>query len=60
MATGPLTGGLIYDTFASYGWLFIGSFVLGIGAFLIALTFRHFPEGGRSPATVDLLPVAQR
>ncbi len=60
MATGPLTGGLIYDTFASYGWLFIGSFVLGIGAFLIALTFRPFPDGGRSPATVDLLPVAQR
>jgi MFS family permease len=25
MATGPLAGGLIYDTFASYGWLYIGS-----------------------------------
>jgi MFS family permease len=51
MATGPLTGGLIFDTFASYGWLFIGSFGLGIGAFLIALTFRPFPEARRQPAT---------
>jgi MFS family permease len=44
MATGPLAGGLIYDAFGSYGWLFIGSFGLGIGAFLIALTFRPFRE----------------
>jgi MFS family permease len=42
MATGPLAGGLIYDTFASYGWLYIGSWGLGIGAFSIALTFRPF------------------
>jgi MFS family permease len=40
MATGPLAGGLIYDTFASYGWLYIGACGMGIGAFLIALTFR--------------------
>ncbi|MCV9965850.1 MFS transporter [Pararhizobium sp. BT-229] len=44
MATGPLTGGLIYDTFASYGWLYIGSWGIGIGAFLIAMTFRPFPK----------------
>ena len=44
MATGPVTGGLIFDTFASYGWLFIGSFGIGIGAFLIAMTFRPFPK----------------
>jgi MFS family permease len=60
MATGPLTGGLIYDTFASYGWLFIGSFGLGIGAFLIALTFRPFPEVGRATAADRLLPAGQR
>jgi MFS family permease len=42
MATGPLAGGLIYDRFASYGWLYIGSFGLGLGAFLIALTFRPY------------------
>jgi MFS family permease len=40
MATGPVAGGLIFDQFASYGWLFIASFAFGIGAFLMALTFR--------------------
>jgi MFS family permease len=44
MATGPLAGGMIYDTFASYGWLFIGAFGIGIGAFLIAMTFKPFPK----------------
>jgi hypothetical protein len=44
MATGPVAGGLIYDAFASYAWLYIGSFGLGIGAFLIAMTFRPFPK----------------
>ena len=37
-------GGLIYDTFASYAWLYIGSWAVGLGAFLIALTFRPFPK----------------
>jgi MFS family permease len=50
MATGPLTGGLIFDTFASYGWLFIGSFGIGIGAFLIAMTFKPFPKPQRELA----------
>jgi MFS family permease len=44
MATGPVAGGLIYDTFASYGWLYIGAWGLGMGAFLIALTFKPFPK----------------
>src|ERR1700754_3766222 len=44
MATGPLAGGLIYDTFASYAWLYIGSFAFGLGAFLIAMTFKPFPK----------------
>jgi MFS family permease len=42
MATGPLAGGLIYDTFASYGWLYIGAWGIGIGAFLVALTFTPY------------------
>jgi MFS family permease len=42
MATGPFAGGLIYDTFASYGWLYIGAWGTGIGAFLIASTFRPY------------------
>jgi len=43
MATGPLAGGLIYDAFASYAWLYIGSWAFGLGAFLIALTFKPMP-----------------
>jgi MFS family permease len=50
MATGPLAGGLIYDTFASYAWLYIGSWIMGIGAFLIALTFR--PVSAARPVPV--------
>jgi MFS family permease len=49
MATGPLAGGLIYDTFASYAWLYIGSWIMGIGAFLIALTFRPVPTARTAP-----------
>ncbi len=44
MATGPLAGGLIYDTFASYAWLYIGSWLMGLGAFLMAMMFRPFPK----------------
>jgi MFS family permease len=44
MAIGPLAGGLIYDTFASYRWLYVGAWGIGIGAFLIALTFRPFSK----------------
>ena len=50
MATGPVAGGLIYDHFGSYSWLFVASCAFGIGAFLIALTFRPFPEGAATPA----------
>jgi predicted MFS family arabinose efflux permease len=50
MATGPIAGGLIYDTFASYAWLYIGSWAVGLGAFLIALTFRPFSKAKIQPA----------
>src|SRR4030088_3549733 len=49
MATGPLAGGLIYDAFASYAWLYIGSWIMGLGAFLIALTFRPVPMARPAP-----------
>jgi MFS family permease len=49
MATGPLAGGLIYDTFASYSWLYIGSWLMGLGAVLIILTFRPMPVGRAAP-----------
>jgi MFS family permease len=48
MATGPLAGGLIYDTFASYGWLYIGAWGTGMGAFLIALTFKPYLAAKRT------------
>ncbi len=44
MAFGPLAGGLIYDALASCTWLYVGSWAMGIGAFLIASTFRPFPN----------------
>jgi MFS family permease len=44
MALGPLAGGLIYDAFASYAWLYIGAWSVGVGAFLIASTFRPLPR----------------
>ena len=49
MATGPLAGGLIYDVSASYGWLYIASWGLGIGAFLMAMLFRPFPRSQAAP-----------
>jgi MFS family permease len=44
MATGPVFGGLLYDSFATYSWLYVASWGMGLGAFLIALTFRPFPK----------------
>ena len=49
MAMGPVAGGLIYDTFASYAWLYIGAWGMGIGAFLMALSFRPFPKTQAAP-----------
>jgi MFS family permease len=44
MATGPLVGGYIYDSFGTYMWMYVGAWGIGLGAFLIALTFRPFPK----------------
>ena len=54
MATGPIAGGLIYDTFASYAWLYIGAWGMGLGAFLMAMAFRPFAktQAQAVPATV--------
>jgi MFS family permease len=49
MAAGPLAGGLIFDALGSYRWLYVGSAAVGLGAFLIALTFRPFPNEDRGP-----------
>ena len=44
MATGPVAGGMIFDRFDSYTWLFVSAFCLGILSFLISLTFKPFPK----------------
>ncbi len=50
MATGPLAGGLIYDHFASYAWLYIGAAGMGLGAFLAAISFRPHRQTAMMPA----------
>jgi MFS family permease len=52
MATGPMLGGLLYDSFATYSWLYVGSWGIGLGAFLIAMTFRPFAKAQATPAGV--------
>jgi MFS family permease len=44
VALGSVLGGMIYDTFSSYAWRFIGAFSLGIGALLAALAFTRLPR----------------
>jgi MFS family permease len=39
MALGPLAGGWVFDTFHGYGWLYIGSFGIGMAAVAVALSF---------------------
>jgi MFS family permease len=50
MALGPWAGGRSYDVFASYDWLYIGSFAIGLSAVAIALTFRPMPGTARMTA----------
>ena len=49
MAAGPIAGGLIYDSLGSYTWLYVGSWAMGLGAFLIAMTFKPFPKLRAAP-----------
>ncbi|MGX5804024.1 MFS transporter [Bradyrhizobium sp. Arg314] len=44
MSFGPLAGGMIYDAYASYHWLFIGSALIGLGAAGIAIAFPPQPS----------------
>lgn len=43
MALGPLAGGIIFDTYGTYGRLYIGSCLIGLAAAVIMLTFRPAP-----------------
>ena len=52
MALGPWAGGWVFDTFHGYGWLYIGSFGIGLGAVAVALTFKPIPR----PAPLAMQP----
>jgi len=39
MSLGPAVGGWIFDTFGTYGWLYLGSLIMGFAAAGIALAF---------------------
>lgn len=47
MAFGPWAGGWVFDTFASYSWLYIGSFAVGLAAVAVALTFKPVPAAAK-------------
>ena len=47
MALGPWAGGLIFDTFHDYRWLYIGALSVGLGAMAIALAFPPLPSRSR-------------
>ncbi|MBV8393259.1 MAG: MFS transporter, partial [Alphaproteobacteria bacterium] len=43
MSLGPAAGGWIFDSYGSYGWLYIGSAGMGLAAAAIALAFPSGP-----------------
>jgi MFS family permease len=47
MAFGPWAGGMIFDMFNSYGWLYIGSLSVALGAMAVALAFPPLPSRSR-------------
>ena len=47
MAIGPFVGGFIFDHLGGYGWLYIGSSAIGLGAAAIAFAFR--PPAAAAP-----------
>ena len=53
MAIGPLAGGMIHDAFSDYRWLYLGAWMIGLGAFLIAMTFRPFPKAAPALAPAE-------
>ncbi|RVD65137.1 MFS transporter [Mesorhizobium sp. M7A.F.Ca.ET.027.03.2.1] len=50
MALGPLAGGMVFDAYANYSWLFIGSALIGPGAVGIAIAFPPLPRRELQPA----------
>ncbi len=58
MALGPLAGGIIFDRFGTYGWLYICSVVLGLAAAAVMLTFRPAPPPRDTSRNQDLSSIA--
>ncbi|MGW6778725.1 MFS transporter [Brucella pseudogrignonensis] len=52
MSIGPLLGGLVYDRFNSYAFMYIGSWCMGLAAVLVLMTFRPF--SARAPRMAAL------
>jgi MFS family permease len=50
MAIGPWAGGMVFDTYNSYTWLYIGSFSIGLAAVAVALTFPTVARRPPQPA----------
>lgn len=53
MASGPVVGGWIFDTYHDYRWLYFSSAALGLGAAAVACAFPPFkraPAGTVAPA----------
>lgn len=50
MSFGPLAGGWLFDSYGNYGWLFIGSALVGLGAAAIALAFPPLRQPVLQPA----------
>src|SRR3982075_489351 len=48
MAFGPWAGGMIFDTFHDYRWLYTGSLSVGLGAMAVALAFPALPSRSRA------------
>jgi MFS family permease len=50
MATGPVLGGWLYDTFGSYGSLYLASWGFGMIAVVVAMTFKPLARPPREAA----------
>ena len=50
MALGPWAGGMVYDTFHGYGWLYIGAASVGLAAVAIAIAFPSAAPRRAQPA----------
>jgi len=55
MATGPLVGGVIFDTYGTYRWLYVSSFLVGLAAAAIMFTFRPSQPSRRTPTGSEQL-----